>query len=121
MREMPTPGRPLGLASTYGLGPTAPYVPVLERGPQDTAHSEMMRLLELSRQQAAEIERLRAALRLYADAGFGNSTDHFKQGEAYDAAVEALGPNVGAKRAAEGGPLERPVRPLVEKREDDHA
>lgn len=34
---------------------------------------------------------------------------------------KALGPNVGAKRAAEGGPLERPVRPLVEKREDDHA
>ena len=67
MREMPTPGRPLGLASTDGLGPTAPYVPVLERGPQDTAHSEMMRLLELSRQQATEIERLRALLARYRD------------------------------------------------------
>jgi len=30
-------------------------------------------------------------------------------------------PNVGANRAAEGGPVERPVRPLVEKREDDDA
>ncbi len=29
--------------------------------------------------------------------------------------------NVGANRAAEGGPVERPVRPLVEKREDDDA
>ena len=43
--------------------PGAPlYVPVMERGPQDTAYSEMLRLLDLSTQQAAEIETLRAAL-----------------------------------------------------------
>jgi hypothetical protein len=62
MTEANKTGQPLGLASTDGLGPTAPYVPVLERGPQDTAHSEMMRLLELSRQQAAEIVRLQKLL-----------------------------------------------------------
>ena len=39
-----------------------PYVPVMDRGSQDTAYSEMLRLLDLSTQQAAEIERLRAAL-----------------------------------------------------------
>lgn len=38
------------------------YVPVLERWPPDTAHTEMQRLLELSTQQAATIARLRAAL-----------------------------------------------------------
>jgi hypothetical protein len=40
----------------------ADYVPVHDRGPQDTAHTEMMRLLELSAMQAAEIRLLRMAL-----------------------------------------------------------
>lgn len=35
--------------------------------------------------------------------------------------AHSLPANVGANRAAEGGPVERPVRPLVEKREDDDA
>ena len=54
---------PLGLALTDQLG-QAPerYVPVMDRGPQDTAHSEMLRLLELSARQAAEIERLRGLM-----------------------------------------------------------
>lgn len=34
---------------------------------------------------------MRDALMLYQSAGFGHSTDFFKQGLAYDAAVEALG------------------------------
>lgn len=50
---------------------------------EDTA-AELRRL-------TAEVEALRDALRLYVHAGFGDSTDHFKQGEAYDAAVEVLG------------------------------
>jgi len=39
---------------------------------------------------ANEIEQLRAALELYVNAGFGESTDFYKQGAAYYAAVEAL-------------------------------
>lgn len=60
--ENPEPSPLLGLGSSDVLGPTEPYVPGLERGPQDTAHSEMMRLLELTRQQAAEIKRLQKLL-----------------------------------------------------------
>jgi hypothetical protein len=46
-----------------------------------------------------DAERLRAALRLYIAAGYGNSTDHHKQGDAYDAAVEALGHAIDAAMA----------------------
>ena len=55
-------GMPLALKLNEGLGPNAPYVPVMERGPQDTAYTEMLRLLDLSIQQAAEISWLRATL-----------------------------------------------------------
>ncbi len=49
---------------------------------QDTAASEMIRLLDLSARQAAEIERLRAALREIHDSPDG----------ARIAAADALGP-----------------------------
>jgi hypothetical protein len=39
------------------------YVPVHDRGPQDTVHSEMLRLLALSARQAAEIRQLRGQAR----------------------------------------------------------
>ena len=39
---------------------------------------------------AADAGRLREALRLYVKAGYGNSTNLAQQGEAYDAAIEAL-------------------------------
>lgn len=57
-----SPGnQPLGLPLNNELGlPPERYVPVMERGHQDPAHSEMLRLLDLSARQAAEIERLRA-------------------------------------------------------------
>ena len=42
------------------------------------------------RAYAAQVAALRRALQLYMQAGHGNSTDHRAQGEAYDAAVEAL-------------------------------
>lgn len=99
--------QPLGLGLGEGLG----LVERLRRSGQllhevgaTTFDDDQKTGGSLYRQAADEIERLRAALRLYVDAGFGNSTDHFKQGAAYDAAVEALGPNVGANRAAHESP-----------------
>lgn len=38
------------------------YVPAMQRGPQDTAQTEMLRLLELSARQAAANDRLRGAM-----------------------------------------------------------
>ena len=56
--------------------PLADYVPVHDRGPQDTAHTEMMRLLDLSARQATGIDLLRELLakrisgaNLYSDDG----------------------------------------------------
>ena len=38
----------------------------------------------------AELEQAKTALKLYINAGFGNSTDFSKQCAAYDAAIEVL-------------------------------
>ena len=43
---------------TEGLGPTPPYVPVMERGPQDTVATEMHRLLDIVAEQQRTIKAL---------------------------------------------------------------
>lgn len=53
--------REVGLSDQLGLVPEQ-YVPVMDRGPQDTAHSEMVRLFELSARQAADVQVLEAAV-----------------------------------------------------------
>jgi hypothetical protein len=51
--------------------------------------------IEANAHLIAAAPELLSALRLYVDAGFGQSTDPYKQGEAYDAAIEAIAKATG--------------------------
>lgn len=65
------------------------YVPAMQRGPQDTAQTEMQRLLELSAQQAADNDRLRGVLETVRDK-LRVDDPH----ELYDLVCNSLRPNV---------------------------
>lgn len=63
-----------------------PYVPVHERGPQDTDHSEMLRLLALSTKLAAELATLedlarRSARQLRKWSEWYGNADHAARGQ----------------------------------------
>ena len=58
----------------------------------DDARTGIEVLENRHRQELARAERLAEALRLYMSAGFGNSTDFYKQAEAKRAATEVLHP-----------------------------
>lgn len=92
MSELHTSDLPWGRSGGHVLNVDGSPVCVTysSKSAQREADAERVTRADLIVRRVNAHDELVAALRLYIDAGFGQSTDHYKQGLAYDAAIVAI-------------------------------